>query len=114
MKYHIQKSRREVETLEIEADSPQAALTQARALVPYNTKWHLHADTFEEVDDDGEIIKEHVLFATCENCDAMVFDEAEYNKGAEGDDGFLCEKCHAAFLASQARDALKHLPTAGL
>lgn len=111
MKYEITATKTETFPFYFDADSPEEAMKIARSRP--REGWR-YSDTVTQVDGALEPIAEHTLFATCENCDAMVFDEAEYNKGAEGDDGFLCEKCHAAFLASQARDALKHLPTAGL
>jgi len=78
MNYLISLYKNESKDVEIEADSPEAALKQARAANP-----GFHSDGVVEIV-DGEPSEDFMFFGECENCSKILWENSDFGMYDEG------------------------------
>lgn len=88
MKFELPISLTHRKTVEVEADTPEAAIIRVRA---ENPGWQCDSATQME---NGEPVTDFEVMATCESCDRLLFDIEDYQSDYEGIP--LCNACARA------------------
>jgi hypothetical protein len=102
--YEITLHRTERITVNLTAESPQAAIESARV-----GHTGFHTDGCIKLSADGEPVKDYVILSQCESCDKMIFDAADYDKGASDPEGvFVCGDCLEPKRKPSARKETRH------
>lgn len=91
MKFEIHIARSEHDVLIIEADDHDKAYAKAMEHEKVREFGFVPCDDFAQISDGGEVLSEHSLWGTCENCERRIWNDAEAITDSEG--VTMCIEC---------------------